>query len=290
TQVTTTAHEPNDGQVTVATAPNGVRSTTTYDPFGRATNIAYTDNTGVTYASPMQIAYSRCAGGTCSVSGANYGEDGHETYAAYKVTTVQAGYPTKVGWFDLLGREIKSAERGYLPADPFVETLTVYDASGTVSEKVAPFYQNGSASYFTSYTYDALNRVILKDEPRSDMGSYGDFMTSYVYSGRTTTVYAYAKNLGIPASSGACSVPNLCVSMTRSQNALGQYMETKDANNGLTDYWTEPNGHVALIEDTEGNVIQATYDPLGRRTSSNDPDQGVWQFGYDAFGELNQQT
>src|SRR5581483_3195032 len=170
------------------------------------------------------------------------------------------------------------------------ETLTVYDASGTVSEKVAPFYQNGSASYFTSYTYDALNRVILKDEPRSDMGSYGDFMTSYVYSGRTTTVYAYAKNLGIPASSGACSVPNLCVSMTRSQNALGQYMETKDANNGLTDYWTEPNGHVALIEDTEGNVIQATYDPLGRRTSSNDPDQGVWQFGYDAFGELNQQT
>ncbi|MBS0537059.1 MAG: hypothetical protein JSR72_23625, partial [Proteobacteria bacterium] len=54
--------------------------------------------------------------------------------------------------------------------------------------------------------------------------------------------------------------------------------------------WTEPLGHVSAIKDVQGNVTKASYNELGQRKQSNDPDQGLWTFTYDAFGELVSQT
>jgi len=67
-------------------------------------------------------------------------------------------------------------------------------------------------------------------------------------------------------------------------------MQTIDAKSGATNYWTEPQGHVAAIKDVEGNTTSATYNELGQRTANSDPDQGAWSFSYDAFGELLSQT
>ncbi|MHB8446873.1 MAG: NHL domain-containing protein [Rudaea sp.] len=275
-QTTTTTHETNDGQVTNATDPNRVQVVTTYDPFGRAIQIQHLNSAGAAIESPIQIAYTPCAG-SCA---GGYAEDGvGETYSAYRVTTVQAGYPTKVAWFDLLGRQIKTAERGY--GGSFIETLTDYDDMGTVIFKFAPFY-SGSAQYSTSWTYDALNRPTIKIASASDMDSaHGNFVTDYTYSGRTTNIVAHAANVTCPGSTS-----NLCETMSRSQNVLGQYMQTTDAKDGITNYWTEPLGHVTAMEDAEGNYTTAQYNALGQRMQSSDPDQGTWNFTYDAFGEL----
>jgi len=279
-QTTTTQHEPNDGQVTTATDPNGIKVVTTYDPFGRATNIAHNGTSGVAFESPIKIAYTKCASGSCP---GGVAEDGHETNAAYRVTSVQNGYPTKVAWYDLLGREIKTAERGY--TGTFIETLTLYDNMNMVSEKFSPFYAGG-ATYFTSWTYDSLNRPTVKIASASDMDpTHGDFVTNYTYNGKTTNIIAHGSRVTCPGTSS-----NLCISMSRSRNVLGQYMQTVDANGKQTNYWTEPLGHVAAITDAQGNITSASYNALGLRTQSNDPDQGNWTFTYDALGELLTQT
>jgi len=36
--------------------------------------------------------------------------------------------------------------------------------------------------------------------------------------------------------------------------------------------------------------VSSTYDTLGRKTSSSDPDLGTWSYVYDGFGELAKQT
>jgi YD repeat-containing protein len=233
-QSTTTTHQTSDGQVLAATAPNGVQVVTTYDPFGRATRVTHFDNTGIAAEPDVNIAYTKCNGGCVG----GYGEDANETYAAYRITTVQAGHPTKASWFDLLGREVKSVERGY--TGTFIETITLYDALGTASEKFAPVYVGNSPLYFTSWNYDALSRPIVKTSSANDMDPiHGNFVTSYSYAGRTTTITAHGSNVTCPGTSS-----NLCITMTRSQNALGQYMQTRDANGKYTNFWTEPLGHV----------------------------------------------
>ena len=44
------------------------------------------------------------------------------------------------------------------------------------------------------------------------------------------------------------------------------------------------------MQDAEGNNTTAQYNALGQRTQSSDPDQGTWNFTYDALGELLTQT
>lgn len=296
-QSTTTSHQPSDGQVTAVDAPNGTQTTTSFDPFGRVTQISYLANDNSTYKPPLQMAYTACSNGTCSpATGANYGEDGLEAYAAYKITTVQKGYPTQVAWYDLLGREVKTAQRGYLTADPFIETVTYYDRFNTIADKFVPFYQNASAQYFTSWAYDALNRPMLKVSSRGASDSAdGDFITRYKYTGRKSTVSAYASNQGTYSASTdsvTCNstAANQCIVMSRFVNGMGQFMRTVDANGGVTDFWTEPMGHFAAITDPEGNTMQSSYNALGQRTQSIDPDQGTWNFTYDALDELLTQT
>lgn len=282
-QTTTTQHETNDGQITRATDPNGVQRVTTYDPFGRPTEIQYLGNNGVGYQSPAYMSYAPCSNGSCSSGGANYAEDGNEADAAYKVTTVQDGYPTQVAWYDMLGRKIKTAHRGY--DSRFIETLTDYDDVGSVLDESTPVYL-GNTAYFTMYSYDALNRPTEKLVQASDMDSTdGDFETDYTYSGRKTTVVAHGSHIACPGSGG-----NLCITMYRSKDVLGQYTYVVDASIHATEYWAGALGNVVAIKSPEGDLTKARYNQLGQRTQSIDPDQGSWNFTYDALGELLTQT
>ena len=304
-QLTTTNHQTSDGQVTTAIDPNGVQVATTYDAFGRATQISHLGSTGVAFESPVKVAYTRCSGGATCAAGL-VGEDSYEANSAYRATTVQDGFPTKVTWFDLLGRPIKNAEAVYSGvsggalAYKFSATSTLYDQNGTVAYQYAPYFVGAIPAYITSFDYDALNRPVVKVEPRWELDSlHGDLETDYTYNGRQTNIVAHAMSV-IP-SGGACptaSTTNLCLQMTRSTNALGQLMQTTELpvlvsgtrRTLATNYWTEPQGHVVAITDAEGNITSASYNALGQRTQSKDPDQGTWSFAYDAFGESLTQT
>ncbi|WP_018974452.1 IPT/TIG domain-containing protein [Rudaea cellulosilytica] len=296
-QTVTTQVQPRDGQIIQAKDPNGILTSTVYDVFGRATQITHqTPSTAsppnANIEPPINIALTNCAGGCAGV-----GSDGNEANVAYRAVSAQLGYPTKVAWFDVLGRKVKEAQAGFsgttngvTPAlqYSFSATLTKYDENGTVSMQGTPYYVGVDTPNYTELGYDALNRVTAKSSPAACGGTMD---TTYAYKGRQTN---------ITVSANACtdgSPTNPTIYMSRSTNALGQLMQTIDANgnsnftNGKTTrYWTEPQGHVAAIKDVEGNVTKASYNALGQRTQSIDPDQGTWNFTYDAFGEQLTQT
>jgi len=272
--------ETNDGQVTSATDPNGIVVATTYDAFGHAIKVEHKNGAGTAIESPIQSAYVSC-GSAC----AGVGEDGTDGDAIYRVTTVQTGYPTKVAWVDSLGRTVKQGQAGFSGTGStslnytFIATRTDYDENGTVENQSTPYFVGG-VPHLTTYSYDALNRVTGKAVQNACGGA---MTTTYSYTGRKTNISA----------SGYCTdggPSNSSITMSRSYNVLGQLMETIDANNNTTNYWTEPLGHVAAIRDVEGNITKATYNALGQRVQSIDPDQGTWNFSYNAFGELVSQT
>jgi|GEM_PF-865151 len=299
-QTLTYTVQPSDGQVKQVKDPNSVSVLTTYDVFGRATQIRHVNSTNADIESPVQIAYTNCSNGSCvftcpgSCTG-TVGEDYTETYAAYRVTTTQVGYPTKVNWLDMLGHSVKQAEAGFSGTSggalqySFIASVIDYDEHGAVQLQSTP-YQIGSGNpSYTSFTYDALNRPTNKTAPLACAGTdpatspYGAMSTTYTYVGRQTNI----------STSGTCTDSTLSrttIQMSRSVNVLGQLMQTKDANTKTTSYWTEPLGHVAAITDADSKSTLAVYNALGQRTQSNDPDQGIWNFTYDALGELLTQT
>jgi YD repeat-containing protein len=104
------------------------------------------------------------------------------------VVRTHAGAPTTADWFDVLGRTVKHAERGFRETD-FIETYTVYDTMGTVDTQSGPFYQAQGNAGLTAWNYDALGRPTTKQSPGGELDSvHGDVVTQYAYAGSMTTI------------------------------------------------------------------------------------------------------
>jgi len=284
--VTTTEHRPGDGVVTRTIDPTNRKTIAVPDAFGRIYRTDYLDANDSVLQPSIYASWTACANGSCP---GGYGEGPGETYAAWRVTTTQEGYPTTVTWYDKLGRTVKSARSGF---NGLIQTLTEYDVMGTVTRTSAPHYA-GSQAYWTTFDqYDRLGRVRQKTAPGAELDpAHGDVRTTYAYSGLKTTIQVRAT--GVPA---LCSAgTNLCMDMTRTYDSLGRLQQTVQnlgatVNYAATNYWYDGSGNPVAARDAEGNVIKAAYDALGRRVQMTDPDAGTWTFTYDGLGELLTQT
>lgn len=291
-QTTTTTHDPRDGQVLKTTDPNGVQVVVMNDPFGRAIDIEHLGSTNLPFEPGILGAWESCrnAQGTLGQCPVNNGHDNNETYASFRVTTAQAGYPTKVGWYDDLSRPIKQAERGFSGA--YNATLTDYAPNGEIEQQSTPYTVGQTAPFFTAFEYDALRRPTLK-LAHVDIGGNGYQQSDITYAGRKTTTTVHDQVVALTPNGTCPTNATPCLQTSRATNALGELMQTTESPilNGVattlsTNKWTEPQGHVVAITDAEGVLTTASYNALGQRTASSDPDQGAWTFTYDAFGEL----
>lgn len=259
-----------DGQPTLVTDANGLRTLIDYDAFGVATRKRFRGATDAVYVAPDQhMAVTDCV---LNVSC-------WRPLEQYQVTTVQDGTPPRIQRFDALGRVSVDAE---LQMDGVWTHLSIseYDALGRLSWRTEPL-RSGDASVWTTYFYDTLGRMTQKIVPKQGEDGRGDMVTSYSYSGRTTNIQVCGSN-----DSGTGN----CLGMARTTDSLGRYVETVDAKAGRTRFWYESNGNVAAIEDAKGVVTRASYNAIGQRTSVDDPNQGHWSFLYNALGEVMGQT
>lgn len=258
-----------DGQPTLVTDANGLRTLIDYDAFGVATRKRFRGATDAVYVAPDQhVAVTDCVlSVTC-----------WRPLEQYQVTTVQDGAPPRIQRFDALGRVSVDAE---LLMDGIWTHLSIseYDALGRLSWRTEPL-RSGDASVWTTYFYDTLGRMTQKIVPKQGEDGRGDMVTTYAYSGRTTNIQVCGSNDG-----GAG-----CLNLSRTTDSLGRYVETVDAKAGRTRFWYESNGNVAAIEDAKGVVTRAAYNAIGQRMSVNDPNQGHWSFLYNALGEVTGQT
>jgi YD repeat-containing protein len=83
-------------------------------------------------------------------------------------------------------------------------------------------------------------------------------------------------------------------------NALGQIVEADSNLDGLRiQYEYDASGNLEKVYQPnkaapqgaqDWTVTSLQYDLAGRKTSMDDPDMGLWEYGYDAIGNLTGQT
>ena len=315
---TTLTYRAQDGLVTDATLPSGISTRTRYDAFGRSVQTERFDANGRRDSQPTRSAWVRCRNAACS--GALVGEGGYDGEstgrgagalqldAAYRVTTTQNGSPTSITWFDLLGRKVKTAVRGF--DGTFVVSGTAYDALGQVMRETAPFLltkENNSAPAVTRYSYDRLGRVTSKQvKPANGVATLdpagGNLIADYSYSGSRTRVQMRGSNVAAcTAQAWSTAADNRCMSSDSYHGVLG-LMRTVDTQLGVTRYWHDAVGHLVAMADANANALAsggtvetrraltASYDELGRRVAGFDPNQGAWQTTFNSFDEPMRQT
>ncbi len=268
-QQTQTTVSPRDGQPTLAVDANGLRTLMTYDAFGQLIKTQFHGTSDSVQRLPDKLfARSWCAN-TCLPG----------PQALFKTTDVQDGTPTKIVAYDLLGRTLLSAQWAWDNTLPLV--LTQYNAQGWVSAQSNPYDGTAQHLFWTTFQYDALGRITQKIVPKGADDGRGDLKTTYTFSGLQTAIQVCGT-----ADVGTAN----CLNMTRTTDSMGKYMETLDAQNGRTQYWTDATGNTLALMDAKGSVTNAVYNALGQRSSVSDPNQGTWSWTYDALGEVLTQT
>ena len=267
----TTTVRARDGQPTLVTDANGLRTLIEYDAFGFATRKKFRGATDAEYGAPdQQMSLMRCVnGGPC-----------WRPLEQVQVTTVQDGAPTTIQRLDAFGRASVTATR-MLDGD-YSHVVNEYDTLGRLTWTTEPLISGQAMWVYTTFLYDGLGRMMKKIVPKQGEDGRGDMVTTYSYAGRTTGIQVCGSN---DAPGGAN-----CLNLGRTTDSLGRYVETRDAQNGRTRFWYEANGNVAAIEDANSVVTKAAYNAIGQRTGVTDPNQGAWSFVYDALGEVTGQT
>ena len=192
--------------------------------------------------------------------------------AIIQVLNVSAGQPMQKIYLDALGRTLRTAVQNF--DGDWVFSDVNYNSLGYKTFESMPYKEEG-AVYGTSYTeHDALGRVIEKVTNQH----CGNMTTNYSYSGLKTDIEVYDSCYGIT------------LDMSRTYNSLKQLMQTVDADDGVTRYSYNNQGLPIVIQDANGNNIEATYNGLGQKTQVDDPNQGVTNFEYNGFGELQREA
>ena len=144
---------------------------------------------------------------------------------------------------------------------------TNYNERGEVKAVSRPYFGDAPAAerQWTTTAYDLIGR------PKWIVAPDGG-VTSTTYDGLRTV-----------------STNALGQTETRETAVNGWLLRTADHLGTLTSYWYEPFGN--LVDTNAGGVVtKMTYDSLGRKISMDDPDMGVWTYGYNVLGELVRQT
>jgi YD repeat-containing protein len=230
------------------TGPNGAALATnwTYDGFGRMSTETRADGTAT------GLTYNVCV---------------PSTWCAYQVTATSTGMPATYDFYDSLNR-LLAHEQVAFDGGLYIEKNITYDSFGRVSNSYRP-YIYGQSAFATSFSYDALGRMLTSTAPNN-------LVTNYSYSGFTTTVT-------VINSTGAQTTSKVV-------NTQGWTTSTTDAAGKVTNFTHDPHGNLLTTTDPKLNKVIMTYDLKGRKTGMNDPDMGAWTYIYDALGQLKSQT
>ena len=232
-------YDLRNGQPIRQTDPNGLTATADYDGFGRKRIETRPDGTVTT------ISYEA-------------------TSTGYSTVVQSSGTAPVYTYFDILGREIRSATNGFGGA--WIYKTKLYDTLGRVIRITHPSFEPLSL-VGTTYEYDILGRVKKVTGPGT-----GDRTTSTNYSGLTTTV------------TNPLGQTKIIV-----KNSQGRPVQVTDAA-GTTYHQHEPFGDLSRVTDPLGNVTTMQYDIRGRKIGMHDPDMGDWAYQYNVLGELTSQT
>jgi RHS repeat-associated protein len=176
--------------------------------------------------------------------------------------------------FDGLGRDYRLRSSG--AEGKVIRRDKTYNARGETASETAPYFA-GETAYTTSFTYDALDRVIKAAQPDGTAVKTAYGLSSFAFTtigvtdelGRLTTThydgFGRKQKEIITSLDGGVEVP----AVTIAYDVLDK---------------------IVRLTDALGNQWSYSYDALGHRTSASDPALGTWTYAYDAKGRLISQA
>ena len=182
----------------------------------------------------------------------------------YAADGITANGPAVRVYFDMLDREMARETQGFDGST--VRAVKTYDAIGRVSQTSPPYFLTGGTPQYTTFTYDALGRVLT--ETKRD-GS----ISQTAYHGLTVT-----------------ETNALNQTRTVIKNSQSKVVSVTDALGKSMAYGYDAVGNLVQTTDAVGNVVTASYDLRGRKIASSDPDLGNWTYAYNTLGLLVSQT
>lgn len=243
------------GGVLFQTGPNELTTEFKYDELGVKYHTQSIDGTFV-----REYSYL-CEQGTqtCPQDAVFYSESRGYDNSGSPMT----GYARK--FYNKMGQEIVSTSETFdgktiinrTDFDKFGRSVAVYmPVIGDVSTE---------SSHKTSYTFDALGRVVSETAPNNGI-------TTRSYNGLSTE-----------------TTNAIYQTTTEVKNINGELLSVIDNNNKTMTYVYDIRGNFISVTDSEENTIENVYDTVGHKTQTIDPDKGTWKYFYNGFGELVRQ-
>ncbi len=189
------------------------------------------------------------------------GMDDAPSNALYYTSTVATGEPEMLEFFDCLGRTIRTVTTN--ANNQKIYTDVVYNAKGQIEKTSEPYFP-GETVYWNTTEYDDCGRVIKKHDAAGHT-------TEIDYKGFVTT-----------------TTDALGHKTTRTMDINGNLKQVRDHEGNIIDYEYDVEGHCTKVKGPRKEVRMG-YDLMGNRILLDDPDLGIVENTYNAYGELVEQ-
>jgi YD repeat-containing protein len=272
-QTTRTQWDVRLGVPLVITDANGAATRLGYDSFGRLTSVTRPGESlpAVKYTYPSPLA-GGVGGGWVITAEVRAGPTSYQktwTVLDGLGRVIQTQAQAENGWLVVQSTAYNGLNRPVTVTLPYTlaaaggayltpnwatlpATVTRYDALGRVTQVIAP---DGAT---TTHAYRDRRELVLDangHQTETEQDGLGRLLAVREYYG------TYA---------------------TPDWNAAFQAAETR--------YWYNSAGNLIAVRDPLSNTTRMAYDPLGRKTTMDDPSMGRWTYRYDAAGNLVEQT
>lgn len=284
---TTTLMTQARGLATDVTDVNGRLTHVTYDALGRTAAVW---NLGRPPSSPADTRYSYTVNGYPATTPGN----GTIAPSVVETDTLREDntYAVSTQLLDSLGRTRQTQSVPTSDDKGRVVTDTIYDTAGRVNVVSGPYYDSTSSPSGSAWVPVSQSAVPRATQTMYDgMSRTTDVLTLSGASElwRTHTAYVGSDRIDVTPPSGGARSSTIVDSLGKTTSLVtyhagAAFGDTSNAD--VTKYGYDASGRQNLVTDASGNNWTFTFDLLGRKTASSDPDTGASAFGYNAVGNL----
>ena len=256
-QITHVSFDPSTGKQLSQTDPNGIPTSWQYDTFGRKNLELRPDGTSTTWV------YNNCTTAGCVNS------NNKMTVVATSLNTDHSTLTVQNTYLDQFDRTLVTSKPMLNGA--YDRNEVQYDNLGRVHLQGFPCTFVGCTQYWTTNTYDILNRLTLSQRPISSTNSTLQ-STTYTHQGRISTVMDAQSKV-----------------TTQITQVTGNVGRTKDNNGYYLNFNRDAFGAVLSVTDSLSNTLSSAIYAYGLQAfvqSSTDMDLGARTYTVDALGEM----
>jgi len=250
-QTTTYTYDPLTSNLLTITDLNKLTTTNEYDDLGRLVKTTHPDGTS------NEIITNWASGIIEQTPPPNAL---YYSLSFKNLNGNNAKWGATLSFFDKYSRNLRTSTQGLNGELTYVDTR--YDVLGRISQVSEPYFSNSTPTQWTTYSYDAIGRITDQTLPTTAV-IHTDF------AGLTTTITNMATG----------------VWKETTVNVTGNTDIVKDPAGGIVNYNYDAASRVVAIY-TQEVATKFEYDAAGNQIKISDPDAGITESVYNAYGEL----